>query len=173
MLLLISRMQAQTRKWDIQGMTPGDTTRMAPLVATDFSEYGPAASPDGRLFAYVSWESGKEEVYVQTLSGPSGKWRISTEGGREPAWRADGRELFYVGPARQLWSVTVEPGPAPKFALPVKLFDAADMINELNTRNRYVVTKDGQRFLIVARQGVAKLGATTVVLDWPDARGKP
>jgi hypothetical protein len=125
------------------------------------------------LFAYVSWESGKEEVYVQTLAGPSGKWRISTEGGREPAWRADGRELFYLGPARQMYSVKVEPGPAPKFSLPEKLFDAPDMITNTNTRNRYVVTRDGGRFLVVSRQVVARLGATTVVLDWIHARGKP
>jgi hypothetical protein len=123
----------------------------------------PEASPDGRLFAYASWESGKEELYVQTLSGPSGKWRISTDGGRE---------LYYIGPARQVHAVKVEPGPTPKFSLPQNLFDALDMITETNTRNRYVVTRGGQRFLLVARQGVARLGATTVVLDWPHARGK-
>ena len=172
-LLCFSRSQNQTRRFDITRVSLGDSAHLEPLIATDFNEYGPVASPVGNLFAYVSWESGKEEVYVQTLSGPSGKWRISTEGGREPAWRKDGRELFYVGPARQIYSVKVEPGEAPHFSLPEKLFDAPDMITELNTRNRYVVTGDGQRFLIVARQGVARLGATTVVLDWLDARGKP
>ncbi len=171
-LLCISRAPQQTRRWDITAISLDDSAKMRPLIATDFNEYGPVASPDGRLFAYVSLESGKEELYAQTLSGPSGKWRISTEGGREAAWRADGRELYYVGPARQIYAVKVEPGPTPKFSLPEKLFDATEMITETNTRNRYVVTRDGQRFLIVARQGVTLLGATTVVLDWPHARGK-
>jgi hypothetical protein len=171
-LLCISRAPQQTRRWDITAISLDDSAKMRPLIATDFNEYGPVASPDGRLFAYVSLESGKEELYVQTLSGPSGKWRISTEGGREPAWRADGRELYYVGAARQILAVKVEPGPTPKFSLPERLFDATEMITETNTRNRYVVTRDGQRFLLVARQGVTRLGATTVVLDWPHARGK-
>ena len=171
-LLCFTRTATRTRRWDVSMIAYGDSARMTPLVATDFNEYHPMISPDGKLFAYTSWESGKEEVYVQTFSGPSGKWRVSTEGGREPAWRADGREMFYVGPARQIFSVKIEPGAAPKFSLPEKLFDAQDMITELITRNRYLVTRDGQKFLIVARQGVAKLGATTVVLDWLSEHGK-
>ncbi len=50
--------------------------------------------------AYVSDESGREEVYVQPFPGPGGEWQISNEGGWEPLWARNGKELFY----RQLWS---------------------------------------------------------------------
>ena len=167
-LLYYSRGASSARRWDVFALTLGERPR--PLVATEFIEYGPRISPDGQLFAYTSWESGKEEVYVQSFGAGGGKWRISTEGGREPQWRGDGRELFYVTRGRQLFGVSVEPGP--KFSLPTRLFDAAAMIPEVNLRNRYVVTRDGQKFLIVTQQGVTKLGATTVVLDWLAAHGQ-
>ena len=62
---------------------------------TPFDESSPAFSPDGRWLAYVSDESGRGEVYVQPFPGPGGKWPISTDGGTEPAWSADGRELYF------------------------------------------------------------------------------
>jgi len=52
-------------------------------------------SPDGKCMAYISDESGRFEVYVQPYPGPGGKWQISTEGGVEPVWARNGRELFY------------------------------------------------------------------------------
>jgi len=163
-LLYFARSPGSTRRWDIYALSPGDSAR--PLVVTSFNEYHPSIAPDGKLFAYVSWESGKEEVYVQAFATGGGKWRISTDGGREPSWRGDGRELFYVSPTRQMFSVKVEPGASPKFSLPEKLFDASTMITETVNRNRYVATRDGRRFLLVTQQGMARLGATTVVLDW-------
>ncbi|MBI5836698.1 MAG: serine/threonine-protein kinase [Candidatus Eisenbacteria bacterium] len=165
-LLYFSRSPSATRRWDVVAFVPGDSLRPRPLVATDFNEYQPSISPDGRLFAYVSWESGKEEVYVQTFPNSGGKWRISTDGGREPSWRRDGRELFYAGAGKQMLSVKVEPGATPKFSLPEKLFDATAMVPETLNRNRYVATPDGQRFLVVTSKGAAHVGATTVVLDW-------
>ena len=52
-------------------------------------------SPDGRSIAYVSDESGSDEVYVRTFPPSEGRWQISTHGGTRPRWRADGRELFF------------------------------------------------------------------------------
>ena len=52
-------------------------------------------SPDGRWPAYISNESRRTEVYVRPYLGPGGKWQISTEGGTQPVWSRDGRELFY------------------------------------------------------------------------------
>ena len=50
-------------------------------------------SPDGRFLAYLSNESGRNEIYVQSFPGPGGKWQISTAGGADPHWRADGKEI--------------------------------------------------------------------------------
>ncbi len=105
------------------------------------------------------------EVYVQAFPGPGGKWRISTTGGLEPHWRGDGKELYYLTLDSRVMAVAVTPGPAPKFSLPQKLFDTP-LGPPFPTRNRYVVTPDGQRFLFVAPAGEARPGVTTVVLDW-------
>ena len=66
-----------------------------PFAVTPFNERSPSFSPDGRFLAYVSDESGQDEVYVQRVSGPGGKVPVSTAGGREPVWSRDGKELFY------------------------------------------------------------------------------
>jgi serine/threonine-protein kinase len=69
---------------------------VASVVETAFDERMPDLSPDGRWLTYVSNETGEREVYVQPFPGPGGKRRISTEGGREPAWSRDGRKLAYL-----------------------------------------------------------------------------
>ena len=66
-----------------------------PFLQTPFNEGGADFSPDGHWLAYVSDESGRHEIYVQPYPGPGGKWQISTEGGTEPVWNRNGRELFF------------------------------------------------------------------------------
>ena len=74
----------------------GSSDRKAqPFLRTPFNESAPRFSPDGRWLAYISDESGRYEIYVQPYPGPGGKWQISTEGGTEPVWNPNGRELFY------------------------------------------------------------------------------
>ena len=79
---------------DIWVLRLGDR-KAQPFLRTPFSETAPRFSPDGRWLAYVSDESGRYEIYVQPYPGPGGKWQISTEGGTEPVWNPNGRELFY------------------------------------------------------------------------------
>jgi Tol biopolymer transport system component len=69
----------------------------AALTQTPFREIQGRFSPDGRLIAYVSNESGRDEVYVQTFPPSGSKWQISVTGGLQPRWRADGRVLFFHG----------------------------------------------------------------------------
>src|ERR1019366_2369556 len=66
-----------------------------PFIRTPFNESAPQFSPDGHWMAYVSNESGRNEIYVVAYPGPGGKWQISTEGGTEPIWNRNGRELFF------------------------------------------------------------------------------
>src|ERR1700733_5092119 len=68
--------------------------KAAPFLRTPFYEVG-WFSPDGRWIAYNSNESGRYEVYVQPYPGPGGKWQISTDGGMDARWTANGRELIY------------------------------------------------------------------------------
>ena len=142
----------------------GDRTP-APFLATSFDERAPAFSPDGHWLAYISNESGKNEVYVQPYPGPGGKRLISTNGGTEPVWSADGRELFYRQ-GIQIMAVAVETQPTFTTGTPQVLFAGSEYPADPAGHQGYDVSADGQRFLMVrSQQGI---GATSlyVVLNW-------
>jgi Tol biopolymer transport system component len=84
--------------------------KQLPFLRTQFNENAPAFSPDGDWLAYVSDESGRFEVYVQPYPGPGAKYQISSEGGSEPAWNPNGKELFYrTGNKMMSTKVTIRP----------------------------------------------------------------
>jgi len=131
---------------------------------TDFNEGqgGAAFSPDGRWVAYLSDESGRDEVYVAPLQG-SGQRILSTAGAAQlpPRWRGDGKEVFYVAPDRSLMSVSLRAGAAGlESDVPVALFRVGSDFG-----NSYDVAADGQRFLINPGTNMESL-PITVVLDW-------
>jgi eukaryotic-like serine/threonine-protein kinase len=81
-----------------------------PWLTTRFRELLAAFSREGKYVAYTSDESGQYEIYVRPASGEGGKWQVSTEGGEEPLWSKDGRELFYRnGPKWMATEVTTDP----------------------------------------------------------------
>lgn len=80
---------------DLAVAAVGSKGEPSSFLRTRFNERAPKISPDGRWLAYVSNESGRDEVYVQAFPGPGGKWQISSDGGSEPVWSRDGRELFF------------------------------------------------------------------------------
>ncbi len=121
-------------------------------------------SPDGRLVAYSSSESGRVEVYVQTFPLTDRQWSVSTTGGYEPRWRADGRELYYLSLDQKLMAVAV--GPGPSFGAPTELFQVRVADGVSLPRTHYVPSRDGQRFLINTPTGDAAVVPITVVLNW-------
>ena len=122
-------------------------------------------APNGHYIAYSSNESGRKEVYVRTFPDATGKWEISTDGGTEPMWRADGKELFYVTEGK-LMSVKVSTGPKGfQASAPKALFEHPRLPTSIALRNRYVVTKDGQRFLFVVQPEPLAEGFN-VVTNW-------
>jgi len=137
----------------------GDKRRF-PYMATEYRERGGKLSPNGQWLAYVSNESKRFEIYVQTFPEHGGKWQISTNGGDFPVWSRDGRELYFIGADRKLMAVEVK-GDSKKFAasLPKPLFEVAE-------QGHFDVSKDG-RFLIQVpvEQGPANL-PITVVTNW-------
>jgi serine/threonine protein kinase/Tol biopolymer transport system component len=138
-----------------------------PFLVRPFTDTQARVSPDGRFIAYSSNESGTQEVYVMDFPKPTGKWKVSTEGGAEPQWRRDGRELFYLGGRpRKLMTVDVRAvGATFQAGVPRALFEA-NLDPRANVRNRYVVSPDGQRFLIIAPAEQAGPTPLTVVLNW-------
>ena len=142
----------------------GDRTPI-PLVATDASEQHVQISPDGRWFAYTSNQSGRLEVYVQRFPSPSDRWQISTTGGGDARWSADGRQLFYIAEDRQLMSVPVNTGDTFTHGRAVSLFDTGMSPGWGTSRNHYDVTRDG-RFLMMVPVADDRTSPFTMVLNW-------
>jgi len=136
----------------------------APFAQSEFDEREAQFSPDGKWLAYVSDEAGRHEVYVRTFPEPLGKWQISSGGGREPQWRRDGKELFFIS-GQKLMAAEVKSGSSNfEAGIPKVLFDLG--ASQPVGRNRYVVTRDGQRFLMVAPIEEQNALPFTVVVNW-------
>ena len=135
-----------------------------PFLQGDFNESQGQFSPDGRWIAYVSDESGGQQVYVQSFPTPTGQRQISTEGGTQPRWRRDGKELFYLAPDRKLMAVTVKAGATFEADAPRAMFQTE--LNVAALRQSYAVSADGKRFLLNTLPGMES-PPITVVLNWP------
>jgi Tol biopolymer transport system component/tRNA A-37 threonylcarbamoyl transferase component Bud32 len=145
-----------------------------PYIQAPFDQGHAQFSPDGRFIAYASNESGRYEVYVQTFPKLTGKWQISTGGGDQPCWRADGRELFYMRLDRTLMSVDVKTAAGFEAALPVALFEAkAQTVAIGSSRDHYLVSDDGQRFLVDTIVDGVNHSPIQMVLNWTTAFKKP
>ena len=92
--------------------------KSTPFLQSTSNEILGRFSPDGRSIAYVSNESGKEEVYVVPFPGPGGKWQISTAGGRAPLWTRGGREIVYQAPGDEIMAVDVRTAPTFQAGIP-------------------------------------------------------
>ena len=120
---------------------------LTPYLATPFMEREAQFSPDGRFMAYSSSESRQREVYVEPIPRDGRRWQVSSDYGREPRWRGDGRELFYLGRDDQLAAVAVQTRAAGlTFERPTPLFKLR--IRGSDVRYHYAVSRDGQRFLV-------------------------
>ena len=135
-----------------------------PLLQSAFNENQGHFSPDGRYFAYMSNESGREEVYVQSFPPAGGKWQVSTGGGAQPRWRRDGKELYYIAPDKKLMAVSVKPGETFEYGTATPLFQT--QVSNFTNANRYDVTADGQRFLINSPVETSKEAPFNVILNW-------
>ena len=149
---------------DIWVVRPSDR-KAQPFLQTPFTEGGATFSPDGRWLAYVSNESGRPEIYVQPYPGPGGKWQISVDGGTEPVWGRNGRELFYRS-GNKMMAVETMTKPSFSAGKPRMLFEGRYLANVFPAMNAaYDVAADGQRFLMVKR-GEEVPSQINVVLNW-------
>jgi serine/threonine-protein kinase len=144
-----------------------------PFAATEFPEGAGKFSPDGKWMVYCSMESAKAEIYVQPWPGPGPKIQISSEGGMDPVWRPDGKEIFYRND-RKMMAVAVSTQPLFKPGAPQLLWEGDYMFGPSSgcgikgtTTTSYDVSPDGRRFLMI-RESDQKMYATKiiVVLNW-------
>ena len=137
-----------------------------PQVQSPFTDWTAALSPDGRWMAYVSDESGSDEVYVKPILGAA-RYRVSTVGGVQPRWRGDGRELFFIGANGKLFSVAIGAQNTFTAEAPKPLFDGcSNPGGAVPFMYRYDVTADGNRSLWIC-DGRDSALATVVVNGLP------
>jgi serine/threonine-protein kinase len=135
-----------------------------PFLQTPYMEHRPAFSPDGHWLAYQSNQSGRDEIYVQAYPGPGAKVQVSIDGGTEPLWARNGRELLYRS-GRKLFAVPVTKN-SPEFVAgkPVELFEgpySSDLY-----RPGYDITPDGQRFIMVKVPEGSAPRQINVIVNW-------
>jgi hypothetical protein len=143
------------------------------LVEPQIVEVDPAFSPDGTFLAYASNESGPNEVFVRPFPGPGGKWKISTAGGKFPAWSRTTRELFFLGGDDRIMVVS--------YATEGNSFSAGrprpwspTQVRRDGVRQNFDVSADGKRVVIfprpAAEQAEGSLHATFLLNFFDEVR---
>jgi Tol biopolymer transport system component len=128
-------------------------------LQTKNRETGARFSPDGRWVAYDSDESGRHEIYVQGFPERRGKWPISGELGGNPQWRADGKELYWIGEGGTLMAASMDlTGAAVRPGRPEVLFKT--------TLGFYQPSRDGRRFLVYEMEAIREDWPMAVQLNW-------
>jgi serine/threonine-protein kinase len=136
--------------------------RVTPLLNSQFNEEFPDFSPDGRWIAYTSDESNRNEVYMRPFPGPGMKQQVSSEGGVEPLWARNGKQLFYRW-QNQVWVVDVRTDGGLATSKPHLLFEKPGYTGGDPIRC-YDLSIDGQRFLMVKREQTKPTPVTEMIL---------
>ena len=136
-----------------------EESRSTPILQARGFFGDPFLSPDGKWMAYVSDESGREEVYVRAFPGTGARWQVSTSGGTQPRWRSDGREIAYRGPEGSIMAVQLTVGTVVEPGIPRVLFP-------LPTDAVWDATPDLQRFLVTRGDPATSSVPLRVVLGW-------
>jgi len=153
--------------WDVKTLTMRDGSQST-LLATESDERSGRLSPDGRWLAFVSFESGRSQLYVQPMPATGARWQVTQDGGQSPQWSQSGSELYYLSPVRRVMTVpvTVRDG---RFAAgtPRVLLEARVTPNDRTGQGcQYARLSDGRILAITASDDIVP---ATVTLNWPAA----
>jgi len=137
--------------------------KLVKFLGSPYDEMHGSFSPDGKLVAYDSNETGKFEVYVETFPRSERRSQVSTNGGSEPRWRRDQQEIYYLSEDKKLMAVAV--GPGATFGIPKMLFQTRAPAGVNAFRTNYVPSNDGKRFLVNTQIDQPPT-PISVVLNW-------
>jgi Tol biopolymer transport system component len=173
---VLFRVNDPKNEYDLWSVPVDGDRKAFPIVQTSANEPDGQFSPDGKWIAYQSADAGRFEIYVQPFPGPGSKIPISSNGGTQVRWPRDSKELFYIALDGRLMAVpirlakdgkTIEPGaPVPLFATHI-----GGAYSD-TSRPQYVVSRDGQRFLMNTVIEESAASSLTVILNWRPERGK-
>ncbi len=157
--------------WPLDG-----TQKPFAIAQTRFDEEAGQFSPDGRWVAYQSNESGRMEIYLKPFPGLGTQFQVSPEGGAQPRWLANGKELFYIAPDSRLMAVPVAPAAgngAPDVGMPTPLFSVRlatglNILPAVGTKQQYAVAADGRFLMNVPVEG-GSIPPITIVTGWNGA----
>jgi eukaryotic-like serine/threonine-protein kinase len=141
----------------------GDKKPISAGFLSVFGQSQATISPDGKYLAFSAADSGRTNVYVQAMPPNIGKWQISVDGGAQPRWRRDGKELFFLSQDSEVMAVDVNPGVTLTAGIPHELFRGSPYTM---AGRRYDVSADGQRFLMYLPNSAAGNAPITVVMNW-------
>jgi eukaryotic-like serine/threonine-protein kinase len=125
----------------------------------------PSFSPDGRWLAFPSNQTGRSEIYLMDFPGGTQRHRISTNGGLQPRWRRDSKELFFVGGDGSMMSTEISGAGELQTGVPKPLFHPNLRLG--SNKALYDVTADGQRFLVIDGEIRFADSDIEMVLNWP------
>jgi Tol biopolymer transport system component len=151
--------QSEVSSTDAAIIRNGGKGPLEPLVASPFAESYVGVSPDGRWLSFVSDQSGREEVYVRDLAGNQDQVLVSLEGGNEPVWSPDGRELFYretKAEAPYLVAAGIAKTPALAVTGRKRLFPIGDIVGT-SPHSNYDISPDGKTFVMVRTSPAARI----------------
>jgi Tol biopolymer transport system component len=159
------RASPSTDNWDVSTLAPGAPQARASFLAGPFAERAATISPNGRWIAYVSNESGRDEIYAGPYPGPGDRQTVSRGGGAEPVWSRDGRELFYRN-GDAMMAVPVKDPTSLALGQPLTLFERPYGHGGASVAvPNYDVSLDGRAFLMI-QQPAAVTSPVVIVQNW-------
>jgi Tol biopolymer transport system component len=163
--LLVAEQMPETNE-DILLVPIDEPSKATVALSTPFTEKAPAVSPDGRWMVYEANSTGRFEVYVRSVDGGSGQWRISTNGGLGGRWASGGREILYVSLGGKVMAVPTQLSPRFRPGTPTELF-ALPEPPELYSPLLEDVTPDGKRLLLNLPTESRSSLAFHLITNWP------
>ncbi len=136
-----------------------------PVVQSPANDDEPRFSFDGNWLAYNSDESGTHQVYLIPFPPSDQKLQVSSNGGAQPRWRSDGKELYYLDLEGKLMAVNITTDRKLESGTPRVLFDTKLSVDP--ARDQFAVTPDGQRFLVQLPIAESEPTPITVIVNWP------
>jgi serine/threonine protein kinase len=163
--IIASQFMPSGNRLDVLAFPASGAGDSVAVARTTFHEFDGQLSPEGRWIAYASMESGQWEVYVQAFPDAQGKWQVSTQGGSNPQWRDDGKEIYYLAPDNRIMAVDAAGDETFRAGVPQALF-RAQIAGSPFSLNRYRVVDNGQRLLLRLGTGSGSIPPITVVKNW-------